>query len=152
MIEWFIVILPFTFLGMMQFIVWLKEKMLVRKGFYKVIFRMPNHRIIKAFLKPAGKTITHKSNTYGFSDLPEYIYYNGNTPQIEFNQEGSQINFGEITKSPEIDPQVIDAIGKRSYNLGKKESKREEKITLILLLVAAGCSSLSALMLWQLLA
>jgi hypothetical protein len=146
-LEYLVIFLPFTMFGTFTFLMWVREKMMVKKGFYKVFFRLPNFRKIHTYIKPDKDSIKTKDNTYPFSNSIGYVYFNGNTPEVEYDVNGEQINFLKDETS-EFDPKGLSALGFRTFNYGKKQGKKEEKIILLGVFVAAGASVLSALLLW----
>jgi hypothetical protein len=129
---------------------WLKEKILVRRGYFKAYFRQKNHRKIMRVVKPEGDYIRIRKNAYPFNDGLGYIYYEGNTPTIEYNEHGQQLNF--ITKEKEtVDAINVDALMTRTYNLGKSHGSKDIQMIKIASFVAAGASVLCTLLVMGLL-
>lgn len=139
---------PFAILGIYWLMTFLKEKWLVKKGFFRVIFRLSNHRKMVKWIKPDKDCITGRglNKIYPFSDSIGFIYYNSSTPEIEYDVDGNQINFMEKKKTSDLDPSNLSSLGFRTYNLGKKHGKRGDSLVMILSAVAAGVGVLTLLL------
>jgi len=125
-------------------------KIKVRKGHFKAYFRQKNHRKTEKLVKPEGDHIRVHGDLYPFSDSNGYIYYEGDTPTIEYNEHGEQINFLN-EKSNTMDATDLNALAKRTYNLGKSHGAKNENLILLGVMAAAGVSIFNTLMIWGIL-
>lgn len=148
MFEQFLVLsIPFTLFGIWVLMNKVKQILQVRKGFFKVTFRMANHRKKSIMMKPEKTWFKYKDRIYSFSEDAGFIYYNSGTPEIEYDYDGNQINFDEMREKNSLDPSRLHQLCMRFYNLGKMSGKVKDKWTLVLLAVSCGTSVLCLLML-----
>lgn len=125
---------------------WLREKIQVRKGFFKAYFRQKNHRKIMRMVKPEGDYVRIRNSAYPFNDSSGCIYYEGTTPTIEYNEHGEQLNFINKDKTT-VDSINVDALMTRTYNLGKSHGSKDLNYIKIFSLVAAGASVFGVILL-----
>ena len=138
--------LPFFAFGAFILTKRLLEWYYVRQGKYKVIFRLSNYRTKTEFIKPKIDSFEYSGKTFNFSQQPGFVYFEGSTPVIEYDIKGKQINFVEEIKS-EVDPENLDAVLFRTYNLGKRDSLKGQQIIFYLMVAAAVGSIVSAIIL-----
>jgi len=136
--------MPLAGFGMMKLVEWIKTKLLVRKGYFRAYFRLANHRKMMKMVRPDKSSITiqigMKEKIYPFSNGIGYIYFNGNTPEIEYDLNGDQINFVDREKTSTLDPDNLSSLGQRTYNLGKRAGRRKDQLILIVAIIAAGAA------------
>lgn len=147
-----IIMLPLAGLGMWKLMQFLQDKLKIRKGFYRVTFRMSNHRKISRWIKPDKSYIKYKDKVYPFSDKAGLVFYSGlgGIPEIEYNEFGDQINFIESDKSAMFDPNTISLMAIRMFNLGKKAAKTSTKDMLFMVsVIGAGSSVITMLLLFS---
>jgi len=140
-------LLPLSMYGVWKIMNKIKAWYLVRKGYFKAIFRMANHRKMSSFIRPEKSWVKHGRRVYPFSEDSGFIYYNSGTPEIEYDYDGQQINFENVAKSETIDPIRLHLLVMRFYNLGKKSVKGRDNLILPLLVVACGISAICLLLL-----
>lgn len=119
------------------------EIMAVRKGAFKVRFRKPNNRTQTKLIVPDKESIKSGEKIYPFSNAAGYVYYEGNTPVIEYDINGNQINFMERITSTPLDPQGLNTLFFRIYNAGKAAAMKTDmmKALIIIAVVAAVASA-----------
>lgn len=147
-----LVLTPFSLFGVFKVFHMIKEKLLIRKGYYKVVFRMSNFRKNHTYIKPEKDNIKVGERIYPFSNSSGYVYFNGTTPEIEYDVNGSQINFLKDKKTSTLDAAGLDSLAKRTYNLGKRHGSRNEKILTLLVFGSLGASVLTLLLVYSLVA
>ena len=102
------------------------------QGYYKVKFRYPNHVIKEVMLKPKGNIIEWGGKTFEFDKKPSNVYFTSwFIPTIEYDIVTSkQLDFRGNVSQTKIDPENLNAMHFRIYNLGKKEGLRHLKYML----------------------
>lgn len=141
-----LILLPFAGFGVYKMINFLKTYILVRKGYFKAYFRTPNRRKISKLVKPDGDSIElkfsimGKKRIYPFSDDIGYIYFDGNTPEVEYDLDGEQINFSDRKTDSKFDSQDLNTLAQRTFNAGKRAAESEDKYQKIATYIAAGAS------------
>lgn len=123
----------FAIVGIATLINTISQILAVHGGAYKVYFRLPNHRKRTAYLKPEKESIrdSRAGKTYPFANSLGYVWYEGNTPTIEYDVNGNQLNFINLAKTSAIDPSALDTLYMRAFNLGKAKGKMKDTIVLI---------------------
>ena len=146
------ILAPFAMFGLYKLLVWVFEMYKVKKGHFKVTFRMPNHRKFSKFIKPEKDNLKQGEKTFPFSAATGFVAYSGNTPEIEYDKDEHQINFDDIKNTSIIDAKGLSALGKRAYNLGKIEAQKNDKIMMFLMFAVVGATLISAgisFLVWQ---
>lgn len=114
----------------------LTEILAVRKGAFKVRFRKPNNRVTTRYIVPDKESIKTKEKIYPFSNASGMVYYEGNTPVIEYDIFGKQINFQSQIESTPLDPEGLNTLFFRIYNAGKAAAMKTDLVKgLIIILI-----------------
>lgn len=88
---------PIFLYGLIKGLALIDEIRLVRKGYFKAYFTLPNNRRLMRWIKPNTDSFKIKDDNYSFSDKPGFILYEGRCPTIAYDAQKVQINFSHIS-------------------------------------------------------
>lgn len=143
--------LPLAGIGIYRATLWIKEKIMVKRGYYKVKLRLDNYRIKTVFMKPENGCFTTKNlKTYNFSSTPGKVFFDGNTPVVEYDSRDQQIDFKNEYRD-RFDSASKDVILQRVYNLGQRMGSLGQKKMMNILYGTLLCSGLTVVILFLLL-
>lgn len=108
---------PFFLYGLIKGFALIDELRLVRRGYFKAYFTLPNNRRLMQWIKISTDSFKIKEDTYSFSDKPGYVLYEGRTPTIAYDAKRAQINFSHVGGVP--DDRNMDTLLIRVFNEGK---------------------------------
>lgn len=139
--------LPLAGVGLYYFFRGINEKIMVKRGYYKVKLRLENFRVKIKYMKPENGCFTTKDlKTYSFSNTPGKVFFEGNTPVVEYDARKQQIDFNNAYKD-RFDSASKDVILQRVYNLGQRMGAVGQKKMMNLLFGSLICSGLTLLIL-----
>jgi len=147
------VLAPIAFMGAIGMLKKMNSQRLIKAGAFKVIFRKNNGQRISKYIVPtSAKEIKHKGKTFPLSTEHGYVWWEGKVPIVEYYWELSkQIRIGEKLQDQSLDPEYLDTLLVRVFNLGKLAGAKDEKLIKVCCLVAAGAAILSVVLVFALL-
>lgn len=125
----------FAVIGIYNVTRMLGDMMAVRKGAFRVIFRLPNNRIQKKLIKPDKESVKVGDKIYSFTNGAGYVYYEGSTPIIEYDVNGNQINFLDKIEKTTLDPEGLNSLFFRIYNAGKASAMKTDTTQMLLIAI-----------------
>lgn len=140
-------VFPFSLIGLFVGLVWLKERYLISKGYYKCVFRLSNFRTKIKYMRPENNIIQDKEfKTLDFPLGAGYIFFEGDIgskPVMEYNAARKPINFLPTLNDVKRDSATQDSLMQRVYNLGIRAGIKDlEKLKqyIIIGLILSGAS------------
>lgn len=144
--------MPLSFGGVYLIMDKVIERIRIKMGHLKVIYRTKNYRLKKKFSKPKGGKISVGKHNLPFNNDPEFIGFDGPSPVTIYNELGRQVNISTPEEEPEIDPDYYSNLVTEAYNLGIVSSIRKDKTLMLFIMIAialAGAAAAFGFLNWQ---
>lgn len=135
--------MPLAFFGVYFIMDIIVERIKVKLGNLRVMYRTKNFRMKKHFSKPSGGKIKVGKHFLPFSNDPRFIGFDGIIPVTVYNELGRQVDISDPDEKSSIDPEYFSNLITESYNLGIVSSIKKDRL-LMLLVIAAVAAGIAA--------
>lgn len=140
---------------------WIEPRLMNKRGMLQIRQQQANDRINKKWVKVEIESVydkeknqtnyqyfwKNKGNRIALYDFPGAVYWDGSTKYVLYDTEWNQVALGHMAKiQPQVNPKMLDSLLERTWNIARATVFGQNKMMLILIIVAAGLAGISMIL------